>query len=372
MTTEFYGDQNFDWTHVDMCGMFPGDGPMPTKEEARSPKAVNELKVSDPPYDFLETFYIDGFRILSKNIAFNTRARSFAVPGWELDGLCLNVKLDTETWQFVALETHFNSDEISRISDWIKNENLKLLSIGTEFEQYERQIYHFLYEILAMFHAFKLISTDKQTEILDDIKISTDLYHSRILAEILSGYSQKGATVESYATNNTRKPDLLIGTVLVEIKTILITGNDRKVLMCKFAKKLRQEIIERENEKQQVGENGSFVIGVWSGIVNSILHTAYHDGIISNYDANVRYYETLPPLNGKKVVFVISTLNSFENHYMVFDRDLVCDTIDYLAEEGYEKIQEGESMKYLVLNNIRKGCEFGVTGGNPQLVFKFR
>jgi hypothetical protein len=57
---------------------------------------------------------------------------------------------------------------------------------------------------------------------------------------------------------------------------------------------------------------------------------------------------------------------------MVFDRDLVCNTIDYLAEKGYEKIQEGESMKYLVLNNIRKGCEFGVTGGNPQLVFKFR
>ena len=57
---------------------------------------------------------------------------------------------------------------------------------------------------------------------------------------------------------------------------------------------------------------------------------------------------------------------------MVFDRNLVCDTIDHLAEKGYEKIQEGESMKYLVLNNIRKGCEFGVTGGNPQLVFKFR
>ena len=64
MTTEFYGDQNFDWTHVDMCGMFPRDGHMPTKEEARSPKAVNELKVSNPPYNFLETFYITMDHIL--------------------------------------------------------------------------------------------------------------------------------------------------------------------------------------------------------------------------------------------------------------------------------------------------------------------
>jgi len=29
-------------------------------------------------------------------------------------------------------------------------------------------------------------------------------------------------------------------------------------------------------------------------------------------------------------------------------------------------------MKYLALNNIRKGCEFGVTGENPMLIFKFR
>jgi len=371
MTNEFYGDPNFDWTHVDMCGMASKSTPIMSPADARSPKTALELNVAKGP-EFLETFYIDGFQVKENQLNFRTRNRSFAFPGWRLDGICLNVKLDTESWQFVALEKNFNSDEISKLSDWIKNENLKLLSIGTEFEQHERQIYHFLYEILAMFHAFKAIHTDKQTEILNDIKIATDLYHSRILAETMSDYFQKGATVESYATNNTRKPDLLIGTVLVEIKTILITGNDRKVLMCKFAKKLRQEIIERENEKQQVGENGSFVIGVWSGIVNSILHTAYHDGVISKYDTNVGYYETLPPLNEKKVTFVIPTLNSFENHYMVFDRNLVCDTIDYLAGEGYDKIQEDESMKYLVLNNIRKGCEFGVTGESPQLVFKFR
>jgi len=310
MTTEFYGDSNFDWTHVDMCGMASKSTPVMSPAEARIPKIALELNVAKGP-EFLETFYIDGFQVTENQLNFRTRNRSFAYPGWRLDGICLNVKLDTESWQFIPLENHFDSDEVSKISDWIKIENQRLLKIGTEFEQHERQIYHFLYEILAMFHAFKNIPEEKQNEILNDTQTATSLYHSRILAEVLSGYSQKGATVESYATNDTRKPDLLIGTVLVEIKTILITGNDRKVLMCKFAEKLRQEIIERENEKQQVGENGSFVIGVWSGIVNSILHTAYHEGIISNFDDNVGYYETLPPLNEKKSSFCYSNSKFF-------------------------------------------------------------
>lgn len=366
-------DPNFDWEHVDVCAMFPRNIPVPTPAEARVPKEAIELNVANGPDEFLETFYIDGFEIKAHNISFSIRSRSFAVPGWKLDGVCLNVKLKTETWQFVALENHFVQAEISKIHDWIKNENQRLLKIGTEFEQHERQIYHFLYEILAMFYSFKEISEDKQKEILDDTKTATSLYHNRILAEVLAGYSKKGAFVETYPLNDNRKPDLKISSILVEIKTLLITGNDRHELMREFARKLREEIIEREEEKQQVGEKGSFFIGVWSGIVNSIMYTAYHDGIISGYQkSNVEFYDTLPPLNEKKAILVIPTHDSFQNNYLVFDRDKICDVVDYLAEEGYDKIQEGKSMKYLVLNNVRKGCEFGVTGKEPMLVFKFR
>ncbi|GFN39824.1 MAG: hypothetical protein YK1309IOTA_840005 [Marine Group I thaumarchaeote] len=366
-------DPNFDWENVDVCGMFPRNIPMPTPAEARVPKEAIELNVANGPDEFLETYYIDGFEVKANNISFRMRSRSFAVPGWKLDGVCLNVKLDSETWQFVALENHFNSAEISKLSDWITNENQRLLNIGTEFEQHERQIYHFLYEILSIFHAFKNISEEKQKEILDDTQTATSLYHNRILAEVLSGYSKKGAFVEAYPLNNNRKPDLKISSILVEIKTLLITGNDRRELMREFARKLREEIIEREEEKQQVGEKGSFFIGAWSGIVNSIMYTAYHDGIISGYQkSNAEFYDTLPPLNEKKAILIIPTHDSFQNNYLVFDRDKICDVVDYLAGEGYDKIQEGKSMKYLVLNNVRKGCEFGVTGEQPKLLFKFR
>ena len=366
-------DPNFDWEQVDVSALFPKRIPPPTPAEARIPKTAIELKVAKGPDEFLEAFYVDGFGINEDGIYFNSRNRSFAFPNWKLDGICLNVKLDTETWEFISLEKHFSDTEISKISDWVTNRNQRLLTIGTEFEQHERQIYHFLYEILAMFHAFKNISEEKQQEILDDTQTATSLYHNRILAEVLSGYSQKGAFVESYPSNDNRKPDLKIGNILVEIKTLLITGNDRHELMCEFARKLREEKIEKEEEKQQVGPCGSFFVGVWSGIVNSIMYTAFHDGVITGFpNSTCQFYQTLPPLNEKKVILVIPTNDSFQNNYLVFDRDKICDVVDYLAGEGYEKIQEGKSMKYLVLNNIRKGCEFGVTGENPMMIFKFR
>ena len=344
----------------------------PSSEFINSPKVPKVLCVSVPPI-FLYTFYVDGIRITNDSITFNMKAKSVLHSSWKPDHRCLNVKLDTGTWQFVTLENHFNSNEIFQIADWIKDKNRSLLAIGTEFELHERQIYHFLYEILAMFHACKRISSDNQEKILEDTKTATDLYHNRILAEVLSGYSQKGATVELYQSKNIRKPDLCIGNTMVEIKTILLTGTDRKLLMRRLAQKLRNEIIDRENEKQQVGEHGSFFIGIWSGIINSILYTAYNNHIISEYcNSDVTLHKTLPPLNGKKAIFVIPMLNAFENQYMVFDRNKICDIVDYLAGMGYEKIHEERSMNYLALNNIKRGCEFGVTSDRPILIFKLR
>ena len=65
--------------------------------------------------------------------------------------------------------------------------------------------------------------------------------------------------------------------------------------MCEFARKLSDEIVNRESIKQQLGDDGSFIIGAWSGIVSSILYTAYKNKIISEYDDSVRLYDTLPP-----------------------------------------------------------------------------
>ena len=116
-------DPNFDWENVDVCGIQPKSTPMISPAEARIPKTVIELKVSKGPNEFLETYYLDGFAINEDGLHFNSRNRSFAFPNWKLDGICLNVKLETNTWQFISLENHFSDTEISKISDWVKNEN---------------------------------------------------------------------------------------------------------------------------------------------------------------------------------------------------------------------------------------------------------
>ena len=155
------------------------------------------------------------------------------------------------------------------------------------------------------------------------------------------------------------------------LKQYCLPGKDRKELMREVAKRLRKDI-ESENHKQQIGNTGSFVIGVWSGIINSIIYTAYSNRVISEFDDSVVYYKTLPPINEKKAILILPGSNAFQDNYLVFDRDRICDTFDYLAYDGYQKIHEEESMKYLVLHNIRQGCAFGVTSDNPVLIFKFR
>lgn len=388
-----YSKENseFDWEHVTMCGFQGKDTPMIPPDVARIPKIVKEMYVGNPPYDYLITFYIDGFKVESNQLNFNSRSRSFAVPNWKLDGICLNVKLDTETWQFINLENLLNQESIQRLRNWFDREKFRLMNIGTEFEKYERQVYHFMYEIIALLRATESLPNEKRDEIINDTKTAISLYHNRILAEVYSNYLRKGAFVELFlkSKENNRNADLKISEIKVEIKSILIAVNERKPLMNEsaselinerkslmkvFANKLRNEIIERESEKQQIGDSGTFFIGIWSGIISSILFAVFRHGTNDKFlkKKSFSFFEEIPPLNEKKAIIVLPTLNSFQNSYLVFERDEICDIMDYLASDGYEDIQEGKSMKYLVLTNIRKGCEFGVTGKHPVLIFKFR
>ena len=66
------------------------------------------------------------------------------------------------------------------------------------------------------------------------------------------------------------------------------------------------------------------------------------------------------------------TLYAFKNNYLVFDRDRICDIMDYLAGNGYQRIQEENAMKYLTRTNIRRNCIFGITSDNSECSFKFR
>ena len=365
---------SFDWSNIESMGICLGNT-LPPNFRPKSRIVPQELKVFIPS-EFLHTIMVDGFEVTDSGINIIQKYSSILHRDWRpsmaLNQMCLSAKIDTETQYFIPLADHFDKVKIQQIANWVHENEQKLLQIGAEFAMYEREIYHFLYEIVALFCAFRSISSNQSSEILREIRTATDLYHSRILAEIASGYSQKGASVSLHPPHGRRIPDLKIGNIQVDVKTILITEKNRKELMRKFAKKLRSDIVEKENKKQQIGNAGSFVIGVWSGVLNSIIYTAYQNQVISKYDKQVRLYDEIPPLNGKKAILVMPTLHAFQNNYLVFDRNRICNTIDYLANNGYSQIQEDEAMKYLTLTNIKKNCKFGITSDIPAISFKIR
>ena len=367
--------RTFDWSNLNAFGFSIGRNTAPTLARSKSKRVIKKIQVSIPP-ELLHVIMINGFKVSPNGVSFDLKYSSIAHPDWRsdmaLNKTCLNVELDTDAWQFTPLTDHFDTKEIQRIFYWVQSNERRLIQIGTEFESYEREIYHFLYDVTALFYALKSIPDPSGKEILNDIRGATDLYHGRILAETAAEYSNMGANVTLHPSNSGHVPDILIGNILIDVKTVLIVGKDRKVLMKEFAKRLRKDIIDRENKKQQIGNNGSFFIGIWSGIINSIIYTAFQNQLITEYDDTVRFYDTTPPLNPKKVILVMPTLYAFKNNYLVFDRDRICDIMDYLAGNGYQRIQEENAMKYLTRTNIRRNCIFGITSDNSECSFKFR
>ena len=369
-----FNQPSFDWSNIESMGIGLGNT-LPPNFRSKSRTVPQELKVFIPS-EFLHTIMIDGLEVTDNGINIIQKYSSILHRDWRpnmaLDHMCLSAKTDTETLYFIPLVDHFDKVQIQQIAAWVQENEQKLLQIGAEFDVHEREIYHFLYEIVALFYAFRTISSNHSREILGEIRTATDLYHGRILAEIASGYSQKGASVSLHPSYGKRIPDLNVDNIQIDIKTILITEKNRKELMQKFAKKLRNDIIEKENKKQQIGNAGSFIIGVWSGVLNSIIYTAYQNRIISKYDKQVKLYDEIPPLNYKKVILVMPTLHAFQNNYLVFDRDRICDIIDYLADDGYSQIEEDKAMKYLTLTNIKRNCKLGITSDTPAMSFKIR
>ena len=350
-------------------------GVSPSAVFPKTTRILKELNISIPP-TYLWTLFIDGIQVSPNGVSFKQKVTTLLYSnGWTPEMLphemCLNAKLDTDTWQFISLKEHFDQTKIQEMANWINANNQKLLNIGTEFELYDRQIYFFLYEIIALFFALKTLPIKWKNQILADVEDATSLCHGRILAEIVADYKET-ICVKLHPTFGQRVPDLQINNILTDVKTILLTGKDRHNLMIRFANRLRKVIIEDENKKSQVGDKGSFVIGIWSGIINSIIYVAYKHGIISAYNNSVKLSKHVPPLKERKVIFVMPTTNTFQNIYITFDRDTVCNTIDYLSKAGYSEIPDDEPMKYFEITNIRTGCEFGITADNPTLLFKFR
>jgi len=285
--------------------------------------------------------------------------------------LCLIIELDSDSIQFIELDGMLNAAGLKILNDWVTKENKTLLKIANEYEQYDRQFYHFMYDIICIAKTITKWSLQDKESFLNETKNAIGLFHNRVHAEIFSNYKSIGTVIDLFPPkpNSSKKPDLQINNTFVDVKAILLTGRYYDKLLKHFKNRL-EEIIEKEEKNEQIGDQGTFFVTVWSGVVSSIFYTVFNKMKSDPVFVGVKIYDTVPPFEEQKVVFVLPSAIAFQNYYLVVNRKRAVRIADYIAKKGYNKIQKQDSMSYLALINVRKGCPFGVTGNAPMIMFK--
>jgi len=285
--------------------------------------------------------------------------------------ICLIMELDGDTIQFIELDGIFDAAELKVLECWVTKENNSLIKIANEYEQYDRQFYHFMYDVIGITKGIAKWSLQDQESFLNETKTAIGLLHNRVHAEIFSNYKSNGTMIDLFPSkhNSTKKPDLQIDNILVDVKAILLTGRYHDKLLKHFKNRL-DKILKKEEENKQIGNQGTFFVTVWSGVVSSIFYTVFDQMKTNPVFAGVEIYEKVPPFEERKVIFVLPSPTAFQNYYLVVDRKRAVRIVDYIMKKGYDKIQKKDSMSYLSLINIRKGCPFGITGNMPMIMFK--
>ena len=360
----------FDWEGVNMIGFNPKRVPIPQGADARIPRVANALYLGIYPKNYPEAYFIDGIKISKNGTEFRIKVVDNTVPTLK-ESFCLIMELNKDTIQFIELDNILDAAGLKILEDWVTKENKTLLKIANEYEQYDRQFYHFMYDIICIAKAITKWSVQDQKSFLNETKTAIGLLHNRVHSEIFSDYKSNGTVIDLFPPNlnNTKKPDLKIIKTFVDIKAILLTGRYYDKLLKHFKNRL-EEILEKEKENKQIGEQGTFFVTVWSGVVSSIFYTVFNKMKTNSVFAGIKIYDKVPPFEEQKVVFVLPSPNAFQNYYLVVDRKRAVRIASYIAKKGYDKIQKKDSMSYLSLINIREGCSFGVTGSMPMIMFK--
>ncbi len=360
----------FDWESINMIGFNRKRDPVPEVKDARIPRIANVLYIGILPKNYPETYAIDGLKISKTSAEFNMKIINNTIPTLK-EPFCLIMELDKDTIQFIELDNILDTAGFKILEKWVTNENQVLLKIANEYEQYDRQFYHFMYDVIGIAKAIAKWTSGDQESLLNETKTAIVLLHNRVHSEIFSDYKSNGTRIDLFPPNpnNTKKPDLKINNTLVDVKAILLTGRNYEKLLKHFKNRL-EKILEEEKENNQIGNQGTFFVTVWSGVVSSIFYTVFNKMKMNPIFAGIRIYDNVPPFEEQKIIFVLPSPNAFQNYYLVVDRKRAVRIVDYVEKIGYGKIQKKDSMSYLSLINVRKGCPFGVTGSMPMIMFK--
>ena len=364
--------EEFDFENINLIGIGVASAPVSPKD-ARLPRTAHDMYMGIYPIQFRSSLYVDGISLNSKGVVqVATKFRDNSIPILAPEKMCIIMELNNNTVQFMELDGILDSKGLQILHDWIQKDKSLLLTIANEYEQHDRQFYHFMYDLIGLVKAISKLSPSEASQIMDNTRTAQTLLHDRVFAEVYLEYVEKGSNPQllPIKASSSKKPDLQINGIFADVKAILITGRYKEKLLKNFDNKLTNDILEKEKEKNQIDQNGTFFIAIWSGVVSSILYTVYNEMKNDSVFKGVKIYDEIPPFEANKVIFVLPNPTAFKNHYLVMDKQRVSRIIDYIRRKCYDKIKKYDSMSYLTLINVRKGCPFGLTGQNPAIHFK--
>lgn len=366
----------FNWEAIKAIGITPQNQAIPNPSQVDIPKTAVKIFVGETPIIKPNSMLlkIDGMEIVlgsSPSFKFTMSANNNPILLPKNDKV-LNLKLDNDDFQLIDLYGICNDKEILLLKKWVIKNQAKLLRAANEYEQYGRQFYHFLYDMVALIKCVSILPREYYGKLVSSVDDGTRLMHNRIQAEVICAYRNAGNKVEiDPPSTNKGNPDLSIGNIVSDVKTILVTAQNNQDSCIEFAAKLRWDIIEKDKLKGQVSKGGIFFISPFSGILNSILLVFFNEmKKAGNEYPGVSFHTAIPPVVSDKTILVLSSPNSFQNYYLVFDTDLVCDMIDAFAMDGYPQIRVHEPLSYLTRTNIRKGCPIGIMSSTPSFMFR--
>lgn len=331
------------------------------------PERIRSIRVGDPP-ERPVTFTVDAIQLLTDDGSEmdQKERKPLKAPKY-----CLILDIDKINVKYIVLDDLLSTGKIKRLSMWINGNQEKLVSAANEYEEYDRQLYHFMYDMIGMFRSLSRLSKEDQEWMLSGSTNPRALFHNHLHADIFGLLKGRHRVEMPVERKGRPMPDLIIDGVRADVKTVLASSKDRDQLLKDCIVTIRM-MFKKEDERGQVGERGTFFVGFWSSYVAIVISLAYQ-----KFKSHKIFGETVlsrgkPEFAAGKVIFVLPTGKAFVNDYLAVDRSGAMGMLKWIQDEGFPRIRGMPEIADMIMLRSYGGFPFCIAGTSPSFYFKIR
>ena len=331
------------------------------------PERIRSIRVGDPP-ERPVTFTVDAIQLLTDDGSEmdQKERKPLKAPKY-----CLILDIDKINVKYIVLDDLLSTGKIKRLSMWINGNQEKLVSAANEYEEYDRQLYHFMYDMIGMFRSLSRLSKEDQERMLSGSTNPRALFHNHLHADILRLLQGRYRVEVPVERIGRPMPDLMVDGISTDVKTILVNSKDRDQLLRGCIRAMRKNL-KKEDRRSQVGVLGTFFVGFWSSYVATVIFLAYKKFKSHKIFNGVKLSRRTPEFSAGKVIFVLPTGKAFVNDYLAVDRSGAMGMLKWIQDEGFPRIRGMPEIADMIMLRSYGGFPFCIAGTSPSFYFKIR